>query len=483
MNWKKVFIFIVLLFIPAKAIMVDDPLHGFSVNLPDEYIIEASSKTGKIIINHKTFKKNISIFSLKNPKTKDDTYLLKVLSIPFQKYGFNVLYKKEKNKLIAVVEAPYWAFFHLFDSNYVQNVSIRQMANVNVKGLITMVEGKKYSFFTVMVYQDKNDLKELKSIVKSLKFKKPSIKYKNISINSTLFRIPAFYVDLPLDYRITNSFYFPRGAGEMPAILIEGKDGNIFLGILIYNYVYSPNLLAPMAMSTYIDFRTGQEVVMQGILQSDEEVIKFFVNQITGRQDFSAKLVFQEINPLTKLPTYYYKIESPNLLGEVLINKAEAVMEYSRGGSYSLFFSCVWGQNLNKAYGTLISLEMNPEWFSKNLKITIEEAKKEIEHQKWMWNEFRKTTDYINKLHNQEIKEEQIYQEEMARAMTNILSDYTYARDSETGEVFHLKDEFDQYWRTEEGEIFGVSGNIDERALEAEGFKKLQIRLEGFGQW
>jgi hypothetical protein len=141
------------------------------------------------------------------------------------------------------------------------------------------------------------------------------------------------------------------------------------------------------------------------------------------------------------------------------------------------------GKNLEKLIGILNSFEINPEWMSKNLKVASKELKKEIAHQKWMWREFRKTQDYINKLHRQSIKEEEIFQQEMARAATNILSDYTYARDPETGEIFHIEDEFEQYWRDEEGNIYGISGEVDERALEINGFKKLQIKVEGFGQW
>ena len=129
------------------------------------------------------------------------------------------------------------------------------------------------------------------------------------------------------------------------------------------------------------------------------------------------------------------------------------------------------------------SLEANPKWVFKNLEILNMEAKKELEHRNWLWSEFKKTQNYINRLHEQSIKEEEIFQEEMARALTNILSDYTYAKDPQTQEVFHLKDEFEQYWRDQEGNIIGFSDNIDEKFLEANGFKKLHIRIEGFGKW
>jgi hypothetical protein len=65
---KKFFIVFIFLCLQVYAYTIKNILHGFSVNIPDNYIIKASSKTGKIIIQDITGKKAISIFVLKNSK-------------------------------------------------------------------------------------------------------------------------------------------------------------------------------------------------------------------------------------------------------------------------------------------------------------------------------------------------------------------------------------------------------------------------------
>jgi len=119
-----------------------------------------------------------------------------------------------------------------------------------------------------------------------------------------------------------------------------------------------------------------------------------------------------------------------------------------------------------------------------NFKAALGEARAEMAHRQWMWQEFKKTHDYIKRLHREEMTAEQVFQEEMARGLCNILSDYTYVRDPETGEVFHIQDEAQEYWRHEEGEILGIAeGEIEPAELESMGWHRLQVRLEGFGKW
>ena len=365
-----------------------------------------------------------------------------------------------------------------------QGIFIQNIAGLNAKGIITVVRGKKYSLLSVLIYQSKEDLKELKSIISSLKFKKPTVKYGNKTIMSKMHGIPAMYVDLPSEFTIQNTFYVVmQTLTELPAILIKSKTEGIYVGIVLFQYLYSQDPLIPYFSAGVSHPLTGQPMPVQAIFQSDEEFIKFIVNQVSNLQNFSIKYVLKLTYPMTDFHYQIYRLYSKNIFGSAWVGRKDLNLGNAYSGNWSGVFNIAWGKNLNKAVGSLISFEVDPKWFSKNIQVTIMEAKKEIEHRRWIWNEFRKTQDYIKRLHEQEIKEEQIYQEEMARAMTNILSDYTYARDPETGEVFHLKDDFDQYWRTEEGKIFGISGDVDERLLEAQGFKKLQIRLEGFGQW
>ncbi len=483
MKWRILLLSIFISFFSVKAFQINDPLHGFSVNVPDTYGVSASSKTGKIIIMSQDYKKGVSVFALKNPKSKDPTYFLNILALPIKNYG-KVFYKKEKNKVVAKIEAPYWTFGEFFNSDFMQGIFLQNIAGLNAKGIVTAIRGKKYSLLSVLIYQNSEDLKELKSILSSLKLKKPTVKYKNQTIMSNLHRIPAMYVDLPSGFTIQNTFYVAtQTLTEVPAVLIKSSTEGIYLGIVLFQYLYSPDPLMPFFNAGVSNPFTGQPMPVQTIFQSNEEFIKFIVSQISNLQNFSIKYVSTLTYPMTDFSYQIYRLDSQTLFGSAWIGRKDLNLGNAYSGNWTGIFKIAWGKDLNKAVGTLISFEIDPKWFSRNIKVTIQEARKEIEHRRWIWNEFRKTQDYIRKLHQQDIKEEQIYQEEMARAMTNILSDYTYARDPETGEVFHLKDDFDQYWRTEEGEIFGISGEVDERLLEAQGFKKLQIRLEGFGQW
>ncbi len=483
MKWKYLLLSVFALFSISKAVQINDSLHGFSVNLPDGYSIYASSKTGKIIILSYDDRKGISIFALKNSKSKDPAYFLNVFALPVKEFG-EIYYKKDKNKVIAKIKAPYWTFGEFFNSNFMQDIFMQNIAGLEAKGLVTIIKGKKYSFISALIYQTPEELKELKSILSSLKLNKPTVKYKNTPIISPLHKIPALYVDLPVGFSIKNSFYIaPQTLTEIPATLIKSNTEGIYIGTVMFQYLYSPDPIMPFFNATITDPLTGQPIPVQGVFQSDEQFIKFVTNQITGLENYSIKFNSTVNNPILDLSYQIYTLQSKNMLGFAWVGRKDLFLGNAQTGNWVASFYLAWGKHLNKAVGTLISFEMNPEWFSKNLQVTIQEAKKEIEHQRWMWNEFRKTMDYINKLHQHSITEEQIYQEEMARAITNILSDYTYARDPETGEVFHLKDEFDQYWRDEEGNIIGISGEVDERLLEINGFKKLQIRLEGFGQW
>ncbi len=483
MKWKSVIISILSVISISLGTQVKDDLHGFSADIPDDYIIHASSKTGKITVMHYSYTHGISFFLLKNSKSKDKTYLLKALTLLLKNSG-NIYYKSEKNKITAVIKAPYLGFNPFFDTFFAQEIFLRGLAHNPGELLITVIQGKKYSLAVVMLYSNSKELKRLKNIASSFKFFKPKIRYKNKPVLSQLLGIPAFYVDLPSDFSVKNSFYISR-TGEIPALLFKSKTEGVFNGFVLYQYLYSADPIMPMAVSTILDFRTGQEIPLQMIFNTNEEFMNFVLNYITGRANFKFELIDSYLNILNPTAVdYFYAVKSKNFYGKITVTKSEVVMGYtSKTASLLGYFNIAWGKNLGKAIGVLNSIEANPKWVSETLKVSIEEAKKEIEHQRWMWNEFRKTQDYIEKLRKREITEEQVFQEEMARALTNILSDYTYARDPETGEIFHLKDDFDQYWRTKEGEIIGISGEIDEKALEAEGFKKLQIRLEGFGQW
>jgi hypothetical protein len=96
----------------------------------------------------------------------------------------------------------------------------------------------------------------------------------------------------------------------------------------------------------------------------------------------------------------------------------------------------------------------------------------------------------LNRMVMQMLKEEREFNSRMARAWTNALSDQTYVKDSETGEIFRVHKrvwETGEFWRDPLwGNILGgVEGGSElERLLREEGWRSLQQSLEGFPeQW
>jgi hypothetical protein len=474
-------VFLSLLFIVfiSHGETIKDTLHGFEVQLPGDYFISASSTTGKIIIMHISSKKGVSIFFLKNPpKTKDPMYLLKVLALPL---GGNIYVKKDKENVTGFIRAPYSYFAPYLKYSFVYDMFLKGIHNEPANGLFVLTKGKKFTMVTFYLYQTKEDLKELSDIVSSFRLLKNRVKYSRRYIKSDLFGIPAMYVDIPAGFKIEHGLTVTQ-SGEIQSVIIQGNKAKVIYGGTFGDTLINNDPFMPFAYSRFLDIYTGQLRNIQTLFQSDEDFISFVFNYlgINSEVEYMGDIQYPY---LPDLGFSLYKLSSKDAYGFLTTIKKTVQMGTQIYNSYSVFINGVFGKDKNKGVGILISIEENPDWVSKNMKFLTHELKKEIEHQRWLWKEFRKTQDYINKLHRKMISEEQVYQEEMARALTNILSDYTYARDPETGEIFHLENEYEQYWRDQEGNIMGLSGDVDERLLEANGFKKLQVRLEGFGQW
>jgi len=112
--FKKIFTLLIFLSTFLYCTQINDPLHGFSIDIPDDYNINANSKNNKIIIMHQNYDKGISTFVQKNNKSKDDIYLLKILSLPLKK---NFYKKIDTNLIIATAKVNYKnisPFFNIF---------------------------------------------------------------------------------------------------------------------------------------------------------------------------------------------------------------------------------------------------------------------------------------------------------------------------------------------------------------------------------
>jgi hypothetical protein len=99
---------------------------------------------------------------------------------------------------------------------------------------------------------------------------------------------------------------------------------------------------------------------------------------------------------------------------------------------------------------------------------------------------FVKDNRELNRMVMQILNEEREFNSRMARAWTNALSDQTYVKDSETGEIFRVHKrvwETGEFWRDPVwGDILGgvERGSELERLLGEAGWRPIQQSLEGF---
>jgi hypothetical protein len=103
---------------------------------------------------------------------------------------------------------------------------------------------------------------------------------------------------------------------------------------------------------------------------------------------------------------------------------------------------------------------------------------------------FTEENRQLNRMVMQMIRQEQEFNSRMMNAWTNALSDQTYVKDPETGEIFRIHKrvwETGEFWREPVwGNILGgvERGSELERLLREEGWRPLQQSLEGFPeQW
>lgn len=117
--------------------------------------------------------------------------------------------------------------------------------------------------------------------------------------------------------------------------------------------------------------------------------------------------------------------------------------------------------------GVLSSLAVNPNWSMSTLEV------------------FTQTNKELNDMVREMTSKHQEFTSQMARAWSNALSDQTYARDPQTGEVFKLYKrvwDTDNFWRSPVfGEILGTIGQETDlgKLLKMEGWRTLQESLSG----
>jgi hypothetical protein len=494
---KLIILVIVSIFIyvdsPSQTII--DPLHGIKVKNVEKlsgFFIIANSKIGKLVIRKNDEPAGISMFVMRKSKSRDPIYPLKILSIPF---GNNqVFYKINGNVINAVAVGNYLNFSTFFDTGFARDLFIYGWANSPAKGYINIVSGKKYYFVTVFLPTKNVSLKALLNIASNVELIKPTEKYKSTGIYSKLVTkkgklVKAVYVDLPVGYRISGGTVLPKNMTEVPFFCVENKKSKACTIFIYYQFFNYSSYLTPIAVAQLFSPIYKRTVQTNLYFKSEIELINFYLRSLGVQIQPKHILTSNGIYPLSQMPKKSYEILGNNLIGYYDLLIGEVFMPpngYSKTYVGALTFA--YGktkEDFQKAFGAMISFLYNPYWVSEITKFSFQEAKKEMEHSMWMWKEFRKTMDYINKLHHHSIKEWQIYQEEMARAASNILSDYTYIRDPETGEIFHIEDDAKEYWRDNENNIVKLfePEEIDRKLLKTLGWRKMEYRLEGFGQW
>jgi hypothetical protein len=492
-------LYLLLLCLPSEGKIWEDKLHGIRVDLPSDYIVHILPQQGRILIERSDYKGGISILILRNPKDKNPAYFLKVFGTLIPRKDF--IYKQlSNNKAIGICKASYADFIPFFDANYSFAVLLSGMYQQQVKAVISVFRGKKFSLVFIIVPPPEEDISNLLKIVRSFELSKPKIPFKTAFVKSPFLKCNAFSLNLPKGWTIVNRATFTK-VGELPFFCAHGKEGGVCLVYLQTSFLQSSLMVAGTAIIPGV----GEQLISQAIT-SPEAAINFYLRllrlpeaqqvEYTRSVDWLKNYFNLTFNPvgsqtlmiapaITLLSSL--RLSAPNLEGNGWIAEIKLSSPQMLSTGYVGSITVWWGNNkeaISVARGVASSITPTLEWLQKSLKVQHEELKKEIAHRRWIWNEFKRTNEYIKKLHEKSMKEERIFQEEMARALTNILSDYTYARDPETGEVFHLEDDAKEYWRTEEGEIVKFENEVlDPEKLKAEGWRKLEVRVEGFGKW
>ena len=482
----SLFFFVFLLLSPlSRADLFCDPLHGLEVKLLSGYRL--CLRSGRILITPYTFNGGVVIFPLKKPPRKGGDYLLKVLALPFARDG-KIFYRQKGNFYVAEILATYQDFIPFFDLDYTLALFYQGLSRQPAKAKLLLKEGKHYVLAFLILPPPGEKNAKLREIVESFRWHKPSVPYRRQAVRSTLFGITALWLDLPQGFSLKKALALTK-IGEIYEVVVSGPGAGVAaLGYVGASFVQNLDPIMPVSMFYYFDPLRGQDVPLGAPLPGPEALIQLVVREITGIPEVRLLPANFPISFPPNLPpprVYLLRSENPHLEGLATIHANEVRTYPNRAGSYAGLMHFIWGKGktFDMAQGVLASIELNPRWVNQAAKFMFQEARKEIEHQRWMWNEFRKTQRYISRLHRESMAAEELFQEEMARAFTNILSDYTYARDPETGEVFHLEDTAREYWRDEEGIIWGLPEGVDERLLEARGFKRLEVRPEGFGAW
>ncbi|OAQ20926.1 hypothetical protein TDIS_1053 [Thermosulfurimonas dismutans] len=476
-----------------------DSLHGVEVDLPPGYYLRVPSGQGRILIKNEGGLGGLSIFMLKNPKSWDPGYFIKVFSISLP--TSKIFYRKiDKNSVMAICEATYASFSPYFDAEYTYAGILTERWSSPVRAAMFVRRGCHYTLAMVAVPPSGGSLKDLFQVASSLKIQPPFRPFRSQPVQSVVFGIPAYYVDVPEGWRLENMNTMGT-YGEIPCFCVKGREGGACYFRVWTQSFQSMFFQMPIGMAKV--FVPGQgERPWSSFILSPEEAISLYlgfwgfeipINVEVGKDVvWFERLLRQSIpSPIIGLWVRHFYFSGRNFSGEgvlgetrmQVVNMSTATLSVGYTGMLGIW----WGESektRSLAEGVIRSIEVNPEWERRQMKVMTEEMRKEMAHRRWIWNEFRKTHDYISRLHRGTIKAEEVFQEEMARAYTNILSDYTYARDPETGEVFHLEDDAREYWRNAEGDIVKFEGEVlDPRALEVEGWRRLEVRPEGFGKW
>ena len=468
---------------------ITDPIHGFSVDLPRGWTVRASVNLGKILIASGDSTKIVSIFVMKG-KPKE---VLRLLTFMVRS---GVMYREEKDALVAKCSTTYMGAIPFVDGATATDLGFYGLINRPVDLTITIFPGRKYNVVMAVIVPQGEEAEDVRQVVTSFQFVKPTVKAETVTIRDWD-GTPAFYIDLPkgwkLDARILR---MPKSVMGMPYIKISSDRGRVTYMPFNYTFMSYADPMMPFAIATVFDPDLGQEVQCQGAYQDPSQfILGWIAPKMNLHLNPDAIESFDLPEPEGFQATYgmggvsvdfgIYHASGGRCELEVLMAKTTASMP--PGVSYGMTGNAVGIEGDEEARAVaaaaIRSLVPDPKWLRANLRAEMQEIKREMEHRRWMWNEFRKTQRYISQLHQDSMAQERKFQEEMARAFANVLSDQIYVRDPESGEVFHIDDVAQQYWTNEFGDIIGVDEPVDEWKLEAMGWHKMEARLEGFGSW
>jgi hypothetical protein len=494
---------------------VTDLLHGFSVNIPQGWAL--SVRDNFIRINDE---KILCFVVLRVARHNGNLHQVaqswwlerQAMTSGFSQPRF--AFRKLSQGILIVGEGLGYPFV-LHPMMSVNFGLLRQTPPNNFREVTAILPGKATALVITLLFPadtEKAKLDAMMGIVKSFRFlpQEKMVRWRQETIYDPEVGMEAGWVHVPEGFEYRGAI-IRQGTKRVPALFIRKGDlmmrvDNIDLQSMALQTGFGGNAQTLLT----INGQTSQQP-RPIFLQSAEDVARLVLGiwqAETGER--------WELKERLELPKSEMERLMEKQMQQDLAQAAVVFRRAVQGGLIKFAFNAQSGQLVRQAFisGPLIlSQQPDPIAASQDCSVSImvhmfqfpkdrtEEAGGifagisnslhfSTQHALSAWERVIKDNRELNRMVMQILNEEREFNSRMARAWTNALSDQTYVKDSETGEIFRVHKrvwETGEFWRDPVwGNILGgvERGSELERLLREEGWRPLQQSLEGFPeQW